>query len=130
MNTPTILPSLPASQSEPATRAPPNCAVSPGSAVWDDPHFQLAAEHFGYVPNAKIAVGDMEVRALADFLREQLGEWTVKSADYDRLAEAARWLRSACKDRLPPGHYAKLDEECRAIDAIFSPNTEARERRP
>jgi hypothetical protein len=38
------------------------------------------------------------------------------------LREAAIWLRRSCKDRLPVGHYAKLDEECRAIDAVLSPN--------
>lgn len=53
-------------------------------------------------------------------LREATAGWTVKESDYNRLAAAARELRTACKDRLPPGHYAKLDEECRAIDAILA----------
>lgn len=47
------------------------------------------------------------------------GHWTVRADSYDRLANAARALRSACKDRLPPGHYAKLDEECRELDAAL-----------
>lgn len=51
-------------------------------------------------------------------------DWTVRASDYDRLANAARALRAACKDRISPGHYAKLDEECRDIDAILSPNTQ------
>lgn len=43
--------------------------------------------------------------------------WMVKYEDWKRLADA-----SACKDRLPPGHFAKLDEEYSAVRAIFSPN--------
>lgn len=49
-------------------------------------------------------------------------DWTVRASDYDRLANAARELRAACKRDLPPGSYALLDEECEAIDAILSPN--------
>lgn len=60
---------------------------------------------------------------IAEVVYREIGEWTVKAEDYDKLAHAARWLRRSCKDRLPPGHYAKLDEECRAIDALLSPNT-------
>lgn len=61
---------------------------------------------------------------VAEILERELDGWTVKAADYDSLREAAMWLRRSCKDRLPVGHYAKLDEECRAIDAILSPNNE------
>jgi len=43
-------------------------------------------------------------------------DWTVRLCDYDRLWQAALALRHACKDRLPPGHYDKLSEECRAVD--------------
>jgi hypothetical protein len=43
----------------------------------------------------------------------------------DRLSNAARWLRRSCRDRLPPGHYAKLEDECRELDAIFSPNVKS-----
>jgi hypothetical protein len=43
-------------------------------------------------------------------------EWTVRAVDYDKLLDAANALRSACKDRLPPGQYDKLSEECRAVD--------------
>jgi len=59
---------------------------------------------------------------VTDILERELDGWTVKADDYDRLREAAIWLRRSCKDRLPVGHYAKLDEECRAIDAVLSPN--------
>ena len=62
------------------------------------------------------------VQVATEILERELDGWTVKAEDYDRLREAAIWLRRSCKDRLPPGHYAKLDEECRAIDAIFNPN--------
>ena len=61
---------------------------------------------------------------VTDILERELDGWTVKADDYDRLREAAIWLRRSCKDRLPVGHYAKLDEECRAIDAVLSPNNE------
>lgn len=76
------------------------------------------------VPNAETAEDDSEVIALADFLRVKIGEWTVRKDDYDKLATAAKWLLRSCRDRLPTGHYAKLEDECRAIDAIFSPNAE------
>ena len=59
---------------------------------------------------------------VTDILERELDGWTVKADDYDRLREAAIWLRRSCKDRLPVGHYAKLDEECRAIDAVLSPS--------
>jgi hypothetical protein len=48
-------------------------------------------------------------------------QWHVPAEDYNRLLVAARRLRSACKDRLPPGYYAKLDDECRALDAVLKP---------
>ncbi len=52
-----------------------------------------------------------------------LGEdGTVRASDCDRLANAARALRAACKDRISPGHYALIDEECRVIDDMLSPN--------
>jgi hypothetical protein len=51
-------------------------------------------------------------------------ELTVSAHDYARLVDAALALRMACKDRLPPGHYAKLDEECRDIDALLTPPKE------
>lgn len=47
---------------------------------------------------------------------------TVKYDDWKRLADAAQWLASACRDRLPPGHFAKFDEEYSAVRAILSPN--------
>jgi hypothetical protein len=98
------------------------CSNAPaGSVKWSDPHFQLAAEHFGYVPNSATAEDDREVIALADFLRVKIGEWTVRKDDYDKLATTAKWLRRSCRERLPPGHYAKLEDECRALDAILSP---------
>jgi hypothetical protein len=96
-------------------------SAAPGSVKWSDPHFQLAAEHFGYVPNSATAEDDREVIALADFLRVKIGEWTVRKDDYDKLATTAKWLRRSCRERLPPGHYAKLEDECRALDAILSP---------
>lgn len=91
------------------------------SELWLNPHFQLAAEHFGYVADAPTAVEDREVMALACFLQAKLGEWTTRAEDYDKLKEAALWLRRSCKDRLPPGHYDKVSEECRAIDELLSP---------
>ena len=63
---------------------------------------------------------------VTDILERELDGWTVKADDYDRLREAAIWLRRSCKDRLPVGHYAKLDEECRAIDAVLSQNIAVR----
>ncbi len=65
----------------------------------------------------------MKTSPNAETVDDERDGWTVKAEDYDRLAEAARGLRCACRDRLPPGHYAKLDEECRAIDALLSQNT-------
>lgn len=50
-------------------------------------------------------------------------QFGVDAADYERLANATRALRSACKDRLPPGHYAKLDSECRIIDHLLNPKS-------
>lgn len=47
--------------------------------------------------------------------------WTVRADDYDRLAKAAGELHAYCKDRLPPGYYAQLDDKCRAVDAILNP---------
>ena len=53
-------------------------------------------------------------------------DWTVRAADYDRLYLAALDLRHACKDRLPPGHYDKVSEECREIDAAIAQRDAAR----
>ncbi len=47
--------------------------------------------------------------------------WTVKYEDWKRLADAAAWLARACKDRLPCGHFAKLDQEYTAVREILSP---------
>lgn len=38
-----------------------------------DDYFNLAAEHFGYQPGAPIAKQDMEVLALAVFMRANFG---------------------------------------------------------
>ena len=57
---------------------------------------------------------------VAEILDRELNGRTVKAEDYDRLREAATWLRRSCKDRLPRGHYDKVSEECREIDAILS----------
>jgi len=51
----------------------------------------------------------------------ELDGWTVKYEDWKRLAYAAQWLACACRDRLPPGHFAKLDEEYNAVREIFRP---------
>ena len=37
----------------------------------NDDYFDLAAEHFGYVPQSEIASTDKEVLSLADFMREK-----------------------------------------------------------
>jgi hypothetical protein len=52
-------------------------------------------------------------------------DWTVRASDYDRLAAAARELRAACKHKLTPGHYAQMQAECDALDALLSPNAKA-----
>lgn len=93
------------------------------ASAWDDPHFQLAATHFGHADGDIAAEGDTAVISLAQFLRETFGEWTVKASDYDRLSRATRELRQACKHRLPPGHYGLLEKECGAIDAILAANS-------
>lgn len=51
---------------------------------------------------------------------ELLNGWTVKYEDWKRLADAAGWLARACKDRLPVGHFAKLDQEYSAVRKILS----------
>jgi hypothetical protein len=51
-----------------------------------------------------------------------LDGWTVKYEDWKKLADAAQWLARACKDRLPPGHFAKIEEEYSDVRNIFSPN--------
>lgn len=65
---------------------------------------------------------------VAEILDRELDGWTVKAEDYDRLREAAMRLRCSCKDRLPPGHYDKVSEECQALDALFQPNVPAQPR--
>ncbi len=75
---------------------------------------------------ARAPAFDANAQSMVDLARSTLKaltappewEWQVCADDYDRLWLAALALRQACKDRLPPGHYTKLDEECRAIDAI------------
>ncbi len=52
---------------------------------------------------------------------ELLDGWTVKYEEWKRLADAAAWLARACKDRLPCGHFAKLEEEYSAVRAILAP---------
>jgi len=52
-------------------------------------------------------------------LNRLAGSYTVDATEYDKLAEAALWLSRACKDRLPPGHYDKVSEECRTVDSIL-----------
>ena len=47
----------------------------------------------------------------------------VRLADYRELADAALWLARACRDRLPIGHFAKIDEEYEAVRAIFPPQS-------
>ena len=54
-------------------------------------------------------------------LRELANGYTVPQADYDRLYKAAFWLRRSCKDRLPPGQYDKLSEECGDVDDALHP---------
>lgn len=51
--------------------------------------------------------------------------WTVRAEDYDRLRTAALWLARACRDRLPPGHFAKVDEEYTEVRRLLSLNDEA-----
>jgi hypothetical protein len=51
--------------------------------------------------------------------------WTVQASDYDRVSNALRALRNACEDRLPPGHYEKLEEECREADVVLGRKTKA-----
>jgi hypothetical protein len=58
---------------------------------------------------------------IADVVYREIGEWTVKSSDYYRLAGAARNLEASCKCKLPPGWYALLENECRDISTILSP---------
>lgn len=41
------------------------------AALLNDRYFALAAEHFGYLPDAPIAKQDREVLALADFMRSK-----------------------------------------------------------
>jgi len=60
-------------------------------------------------------------------LEATLGAWRVKASDYDRLADAARELRSACKRRLPPGTYWLLEREIDQLDGVLSPNTKFRD---
>ena len=52
--------------------------------------------------------------------------WTVRAEDYDKLATAARMLASACKHQLPPGFFAQVEEEYRAVRELLSPPNETK----
>lgn len=98
-------------------------APAPCSAAWDDPHFQLAAEHFGYIDNAPLAVSDREVVALADFLRGKLQAPTWQRFEHVLRAHG---LVDPCAFDDPEGfdNYRTHGAAHAAYRELLSPNTE------
>lgn len=58
----------------------------------------------------------VSAKQVTDVVLATLGDWTVKAADYDRVAKALSELRISCAHKLPPGWYAQVYHECRAAE--------------
>ena len=82
-------------------------------------------QHQGYVL-ADGTIRDYNPTQPAVSVQVDAGDWTVRESEYNRLYLAALDLRRACKDRLPPGHYDKVSEECREIDVAIAQRDAAR----
>jgi len=96
----------------------PRCALADGS---DLPTPEAIARNVNRLLCVRGATG-VSANEITDVVLSTLGEWTVKSEDFDRAAMALRRLRAACKLKLPPGWYAQVKEECDAADAVLCPN--------
>lgn len=102
----------------------PRCALADGS---DLPTPEAIARNVNRLLCVRDATG-VSANEITDVVLSTLGEWTVKSEDFDRAAMALLRLRVACKHKLPPGWYAQVKEECDAADAVLCPNSKAEPR--
>ena len=53
--------------------------------------------------------------------KDLLADYRELQSENARIREAAHWLARACKDRLPSGHFSKIEEEHDKLMAIILP---------
>lgn len=87
--------------------------------LWQDPHFQLAAEHFGYVPNAPLALRDREVIALADFLRSKHPAALSEGSDSGETLQRHHCLAADARKLLHNGGAGPNASQLRRVDKIL-----------